>query len=167
MPIQDEQEGRSRSARKRAAQAVEDLARRLVDLPESELRKLPADPEIVSELKSIRAIRSLPARDRQIRHLAGLLRRWEEVVPDLESFVSGLDRGHYEEQARFYRLEEWRDRLCEPDSFSQALEEVMEALPQADPAVLGRLARSVKSGDRHASREIFRYLRRASESTPG
>lgn len=157
--------GPSRSARKRAAQGVEDLARRLADLPEAEVRKLPATPEIVAELRQIRSIRSLPARDRQIRHLASLLRR-EEELENLEDFIAGIDRQHREEQVQFHRLEEWRDRLCDPEAFPAALAEVTQALPAVDPQALGRLARAAQErGDRHAFREIFRLLRRAGESS--
>lgn len=156
--------GPSRSARKRAAQAVEELARKLVDLPEAQLRKLPAPPEIASELRQIRAIRSLAARDRQIRHLASLLRQ-EEELESLEEFLAGVDRGHREEQVQFHRLEDWRDRLCDPKTFSPALEEVRQALPVLDPQMLAKLAGAVHArGDRHAFREIFRLLRRAAET---
>lgn len=164
----DTEEKPSRSARKRSAQAVEELARALVELPAAALERLPAGAEVRRELEQARAIRAHGARDRQIRHLASVLRRDEEETAVLRAFVAGEDEGRYREQAAFHRLEELRERLCDPKRFPQALTEAASLWPTLDTAAVGRLARACHgSEDRRAFREIFRLLRRASGGESG
>lgn len=156
----------SRSARKRSAQGVEELARQLVALSEAQLRQLPVSPQIMEELQQVRAVRSLQARDRQVRHLAACLRREEEVLPPLEAFLAGHDQRQLEDRQQFHQLEQWRDALCQPQSSSQALAEITRELPAADAKNLSRLARTAQNGDRRAFREIFRLLRQAAGPLP-
>ncbi|MFA5515920.1 MAG: ribosome biogenesis factor YjgA [Desulfuromonadales bacterium] len=149
----------SRTARKREAQAVEELARKLVDLPEATGKKLPLTPEIHAKLQLARATKGHSARDRQIRHLAAVLREEEDLSPLVE-FLAGQDRRAWEERQHFHRLEAWRDRLCHPAEFSAALAEIRTALPKIDADRLTRLAGAVHAyNDRRAAREIFRLLR--------
>lgn len=163
----EEKREQSRSARKRTAKGVEDLAQRLVELPEAECRKLPTSPGVQAELDLARATKGHGSRKRQTKHLAAVLRREEEETEALRSFLAGLDRGHLQEARDFHELEGWRDRLCDAEQYASALREVALALPGIDQAALGRLARSVHaSGDRRAFREIFRRLREAKGSGP-
>ena len=154
----------SRSARKRDARAVEDIARQLVALPEAAIRKMAIDPDLRREALLARATGGHGARDRQIRHLAALLRRHPEEQAYLSEFLGGLDRRHRQEQGDFHRLEEWRDRLCRPAESALALQEISACLPDLDTARLSRLAGAAQAGnDRQAAREIFRLLRAARE----
>jgi len=158
------QEGRGRSAKKRAALAVEDLAKRLVDLPEAACRKLPLSADIRRELQLARETKAMGARKRQTKHLAGELRRREEEIETIQEFFAAVDQVNLEERRDFHHLEELRDRLCAPGTFSEALEEALRDCPTLDRETLSGLARSVHgSGDKRASREIFRRLRDAFE----
>jgi ribosome-associated protein len=151
----------SRTALKREAQAVEELARKLVELPEATGRKLPLAEEIRAKLQLARATGGRSARDRQIRHLAAALRQEEDLSPLIE-FLDGHDRRQWEERQRFHQLEVWRDRLCNPTDFPAALAEIRAALPRIDADRLARLAGAVHAhNDRHAAREIFRLLQNA------
>ena len=153
----------SRSARKRDAKAVEDLARSLVALPEARIGKVPLGEGLRRELLLARNTRGHAARDRQTRHLAALLRREEDLAP-LEEFLAGTDRQQREETESFHQLEEWRDRLCLADEFAPALQEIAGIFPAIDTRRLTRLAGAVHAGrDRQAAREIFRLLRTARE----
>ncbi len=158
----------SRSARKRDAKAVEDLARSLVALPEAAIRKMSIDQDLRRETLLARATRGHSSRDRQIRHLAALLRRHPEELTYLSEFLGGFDRRHHQEQEDFHRLEEWRDRLCRPAECARALQEISVCLPDLDTGRLSRLAEAVQAGnDRQSAREIFRLLRAAREKAPG
>jgi len=158
----------SRSALKRAAKAIEELARQVVEMPEAEWKKLPASPVVRAEIALARGTKGHGgARKRQIKHLAALLRQREEEAEELQTFLSGLDQLHLGEKRDFHELEELRDRLCDPERCAAALEELEGALPGLDRGALGRLARSVHAnGDRRAYREIFRRLREAKENPP-
>jgi ribosome-associated protein len=157
--------GQSRTARKRAAHAVEDLARQLVELPDSQWRKLPVDDELRAEIALARGTHGHGSRDRQTRHLAALLRRREEDLFLLSAFLDTGRQQHQQQTEDFHQLELLRDRLCAPATFAAALEEAA-ALPGADREALAGLARSVHAGgDKRAAREIFRRLRAAWEKS--
>jgi len=159
-----EEAGPSRSAKKRAAKEVEELARALVDLPETEMARAPLAEGIAGEIRQARATRAHGARKRQIKHLAGVLRRHPEELARLQDFLEGRNQVRLEQRDAFHRVEELRDRLCDPDQFAAALEESLRVFPGLDRDSLSRLARAVHTGgDRKAFREIFRQLRKASE----
>ena len=157
--------GPSRSAKKRAAKAVETVAAQLLELPEATWLRLPASPELREEIELARRMESHGARKRQMKHLAGVLRRHDEETAAIHDFLDGLDQVHRQEQQAFHRLEELRDRICDPEQSSAALAETQARFPGLDRAGLARLARAVQAGnDRKAYREIFRRLRAASEA---
>jgi ribosome-associated protein len=156
---EQEQEGRGRSAKKRAAQAVEATAQEVADLPEAERRKLPVPSELRAEIELAAATRGHGARKRQIKHLAGELRRREEELEALRAHLDGLHGAQLAERKAFHELEKLRDRLCDPEQFEAALAEAAHARPGADPGALARLARAAQGGDRRAFRELFRRLR--------
>ncbi len=156
--------GRGRSAKKRAAKAVENLAQRLAELPEPAISGLPLSPEMAKELQLARNTRGHSSRKRQIKHLAGALRRNEEEQEQIEAALNGVDQVQRQEVMAFHQLEELRDRLCAPTDFEAALAEVRSLYPQLDSNKLAGLARSVHvSSDKKAHREIFRRLRKAAE----
>ncbi|MDH3997722.1 MAG: DUF615 domain-containing protein [Desulfuromonadales bacterium] len=157
-------EGRGRSAKKREAKAIEELAQRLTELPEAQLAKLPQSPELGAEITLARSTRGHGSRKRQIKHLAGFLRRDEEGREALEDALGGQARTERRETLAHHHLEELRDRLCCAQDFDTALTEVRSLYPHLDHRKLTRLARSVhENDDKKAAREIFRRLRKACE----
>ena len=158
-------EGRGRSARKREAKAIEQLAQRLVDLPEAEVAKLELSGDLEKELQLARDTRGHSSRKRQTKHLAGLLRRDDEQREKLEAALEGVSLAQRREILSFHTLEDLRERLCNPESFQEALDDIGKLYPELDTARLAGLARSVQAGnDKKAYREIFRRLRKADES---
>jgi ribosome-associated protein len=169
MDSKQREEQPSRSARKRAAKSVEETARQLVELPESEVRKLPAADDLMIEIRQTRSTRGLAARQRQVKFLAGMLRKREDDLARLRDFLDGVDQIQQQERQLFHSLEVLRDRLCNPDSFHQALQDAGQAFPGLDHAELSSLAIKMHAtGDRRFSREIFQLLRQAAKkpSTP-
>jgi len=168
MKNNEKNEGRGRSAKKREAKSVELLARRLTDLPETELARLPGDPILAKEIELARKTVGHSSRKRQIKHLAGLLRRDDEIRVAIETALDQQAVSHRQEAMAFHELEELRDRLCTKASFSAALQEVCANYPQIDDGRIARLAGSVhEHGDKRAAREIFRRLRAAAEAVDG
>lgn len=169
MTEREEQEwsGPSRSAKKRAAKEVETVALQLVELSENAWAKLPAPAELREEIELARQTEGHSSRKRQMKHLAGVLRNHEEETEKIREFLDGLHQVQLQEKKNFHFLEELRDRICDAEQSASALDEAVEALPGLDRGALARLARSVHtSGDRKASREIFRRLKTAQEETP-
>ncbi|MDH3807879.1 MAG: DUF615 domain-containing protein [Desulfuromonadales bacterium] len=156
--------GRGRSAKKREAKAIEELAQRLTEITASELGKLPKSPELSTEIELARSTKGNSSRKRQIKHLAGVLRDHEEQRVAIEAALDGQSVMQRQESLAFHHLEELRDRLCAVDTFSAALTEVRTLYPQLDDGKLARLAGSVhEHNDKKAAREIFRRLRKAEE----
>jgi ribosome-associated protein len=88
------------------------------------------------------------------------MRRREEEIEAIQTFLDGADQVNLQARREFHHLEELRDRLCEPATFAEALDEAMQACPSLDRETLSGLARSVhSSADKRAAREIFRRLR--------
>jgi ribosome-associated protein len=160
-----DEQGQSRTARKRAAHAVEDLAYQLVELPDSQWRKLPVDAELREEIALARNTQGHGSRKRQTRHLAALLRERGEVIETVREFLDAIGQQTRQQTESFHELEVLRDRLCAPATFAAALEEAKEQTG-IDPEALAGLARSVHTGgDKRAAREIFRRLRAAREKS--
>lgn len=159
--------GPSKSARKRAAKAVEELANELVSLGKSKLSGLNLPEDIRKELDLARNTKGHGSRKRQIKHLAGLLRKHEDLVEELNTFLAGSHQQQYEEKKHFHQLENLRDGLCDPTRFEATLRLVQEQLPTLDSEALSQLARRVHTtNDRHAFREIFRILKTAANNLP-
>lgn len=163
----DEREGRGRSEKKRAAQAVEALAVRLVESGEGLCKRIPLPDDLREELDLARKITSRGGRKRQIKRLAGLLRRDEDAAASAQEALDGVGRQNRVERDYFHHLEELRDGLCDEDRFEEAIESAVRELPGLDRRVFKRLAKKVhQNGDKRASREIFRRLRALMEATP-
>ena len=158
------QEGRGRSAKKREAKEVELLAQKLSDLPDAKLASLPKGPELAREIDQARSTKGHSSRKRQVKHLAGYLRRHEEQREAIEAALEGQAVTQRQETLAFHHLEELRDRLCAATSFDAAITEVRASYPHIDDRKLARLAHAVhEHGDKKAAREIFRRLRKAAE----
>jgi len=152
----------SRSAKKRAAKAVEDMAADLVAMGDADFRRLPLTGEIRDAIDETRRIKPHGARKRQLKHLAGLFRRDEESQQQAEAFLADLQLGRQKSAADFHYLEELRERLCDPERCDAALEEVRQKMPGADTGKIVRLAESARlHRDKRAFRELFRLLKAA------
>jgi ribosome-associated protein len=158
--LHEDERAPSRSAKKRAAKSVEDLAVRLAELGGADFKRLPLDGELRRELEAVRSIKAHGAHKRQIKHLAGLLRRNDENRETAEEYLAALDLGHHHDAERFHLLEELRERLCDPVRSEAALEEIRLTLPDLDDAKVRRLAEMVqRNSDKQAFRELFRMLK--------
>lgn len=156
----------SRTRKKQQAKEVELVAVQLVELSDNQFAQLELPTEIVREAELARATRGRSSQRRQLKHLAGLLRKSDDVLDALRQKLEMLDQVTRSEKKQFHRLEALRDRLCSKDDFQDAFNELLELAPGIDRKAISRLARSVHDHeDRRASREIFRRLRDELESS--
>ncbi len=154
----------SKSARKRAAGAVEELARKSLDLPPGILARLPLDQVVRSELEIARKVRGHSSRKRQIKHLASVLRVHDEERRLLQQVLEQETGERRQDACDFQRLEDLRERLCEPATFDHALEEAVHLMPALDCDEVRRLAEVWWThADKSAFRALFRCLRDAQE----
>lgn len=151
----------SKSARKRAAQAAQDLGVELVELRDTQLEALEL-PERLKE--AIRAARTITSRAAGARHRQYIGKLMRDIDPaPIRAALDARNTVNAQETERFKRVESWRDRLITEGA--AALDELRRWRPEIDPTEWARLvgaakterARTEASGA--ASRELFRALR--------
>ncbi|MBE0500096.1 MAG: DUF615 domain-containing protein [Desulfuromonadales bacterium] len=163
-PDEKKQEGRGRTEAKRVAKAIEETALQLTELSESALGSLPLDAALLQELLLARATKGHGSRKRQIKHFAARLRRYDRL-DEIDAFLSDDNEAHQQQTQAFHELEQLRDRLCTQATFDAALLEINQSYPLIHHNKLARLARNVHTtGDKKSYRDIFRQLRKMSES---
>jgi ribosome-associated protein len=155
--------GPSRSQRKREAEAVLELAERLVGLPDARLQQLALPAPIADAVRDTRRISAQVARKRQLHYLAKLMRREDDELLDELRRALEHDRSEARrETAALHRVEAWRERLL--NDGDAALGDLADAHPELDRQHLRQLIRNAREERLHnrppvAFREIFRVLR--------
>lgn len=150
----------SRTKKKQQAQQIAELAGQLCELSDNRFERMELPPEIVAEAQTVRQTGGRGSHKRQLKYLAGLLREDPDAVASLTSQLEGMDQVDRSDKKQFHALEQWRDRLCDPQQFDQACAQLQNQVPQLDMKTISRLASSVhQHGDKRAYREIFKRLR--------
>ncbi len=150
----------SRTKKKQQAKQIEEIAGQLVDLSDNQFSQIDLPVAIAREAELARTTKGHGSQRRQLKHLAGMLRKSEDVYESLVNQLANLDQVSRGERKQFHQLEKLRDRLCDEDSFSAAFDEMLDLVPEIDRKAISRLVRSVQQhDDRRAYREIFRRLR--------
>jgi len=159
----------SKSQRKRDAHVLLDLARQLVSMPATRLKRLPLDQDLLDEVDFTRNIRSHGARKRQLMTVAKILRNRDTEA--LQDAVNNIDEKNRRETARLHIVEAWRDKLVNGDD--KALSELLEHSQGANVQILRQLIRNAKKEAQLnkppvAARKLFKVLREmnAGEALP-
>jgi ribosome-associated protein len=169
LPEEDEPERPSKSERKRAAHAAQDLGEALVRLRDPELDALGLPEHLAEAIREARHIRSRAAGVRQ-RQYIGKLMREIDPEPIRKALAARSERDAHETQL-FKRAEGWRERLIVEGE--AALDELARLRPGLDRAEWSRRVAAVhrerSSPGRGAAesprtvgpagRELFRALR--------
>ena len=128
-PDQERDERPSKSARKRAAHAAQDLGETLIRLREAELEALSLPERLSEAIREARRITSRAGGARQ-RQYIGKLMREIDLEPIRAALAARSERDALESQL-FKRAERWRERLLiEGES---ALDELARLRPSLDP----------------------------------
>jgi len=157
-----EDEGPSKSERKRAATAAQKLGERLIGLRDADLATLALPERLLDAIRAARTIRSHGGLARQ-RQYIGKLMRDVDPEPVLELLEAGA-RAQALVAERFRRVEAWRDRLiAEGEPALTALAESHPLPPDQHASLTKLLRRARRTGSseaqRAAARELFRTLR--------
>lgn len=150
----------SKSQLKRESQALTDLGKELVELPQNKLDKIPLEDNVLDAVNLARRIKERGGKKRQIQYIGKLLRK-ADTDPILAA-MEQLKTEHLQENAKLHRLEQWRDRLIEEGD--KALGELLSEHPDADRQHLRQLLRNAqqekkKNKPPKSARELFKYLR--------
>ncbi|MCF7222685.1 ribosome biogenesis factor YjgA [Marilutibacter chinensis] len=163
--------GPSRSQRRREALDVLELGRRLSELTDAQLERLPVPEALLPHIRETRRITSHIAHKRQLAYLAKQMRREDEETLDaIRDAMDESGEAARREVAALHRAESWRERLL--DGGDAALAEFIDAFPAADRQHLRQLARNAlderkRNKPPRAFRELFREIREAmADDTP-
>ena len=150
----------SRTKKKQQAKQVEQVAEQLVALADKQFSQLKMPEDVLFEAEEARSTKGHGSQRRQLKYLAGLLRKMPETLNALLQQLQDLDQVDRGAKKQFHQLEKLRDQLCCAATFNAAFNEMIELLPGIDRKAISRLARSVQQhDDRRAYREIFQRLK--------
>lgn len=157
-----EPEPPSKGELKRQAQAVQDLADRLVAAPESLLAGLELPERLLDAVALARRIRSGGALVRQKQYVAKLMRQID--LEPLRTVLQEQEAGRVQDARLFRQVEGWRDRILEEGP--AAAEALAVECPALDTEAFRDLAeaawRERRAGQsRGKGRELFRAIDRA------
>jgi ribosome-associated protein len=157
----DEGAGRpSKSARKRAAHAAQDLGESLLRLSAAELEALELPEALREALRAAQRITSRAALVRQRQYIGKLMRALD--LEPIRAALAARSEQAAREAERFRRIEGWRERLIAEGP--AALEELARWHPGLDlqewrqRVAAARNERATGTGGA-AARELFRALR--------
>ena len=150
---------KSKSQRKREANALQALGERLVHLKPTQLANLPLEDTLREAVRAAQRIKAHGGRRRQLQLIGKLMRLADGAA--IARSLEALEAVGRRDADRLHELEGWRMRLLEDGG--PALDDLVARYPMVDrPIVEGLLHRAAE--DRAASRALFRYLR---EAIPG
>src|SRR6202023_3156610 len=125
---EDFDERPSKSERKRAAHAAQDLGETLIALRDSDLVALDLPERLVDAIREARRIPSRGGGARQRQYIGKLMR---DVDPEpIRAFLASRNSVNARDAERFKRVEAWRERLILEGA--PALEDLMRWRPGLD-----------------------------------
>ena len=150
----------SKSARKRTAQAAQELGEQLIGLRDAELARIGLPEELREAIREARRITSRGGGARQRQYIGKLMRQIE--LEPIRAALRAQGEQAAREAERFKRLEAWRERLI--DGGPLAVEELERWRPGLDRAhwsgLIGAAQAERAAGQgAAAARELFRALR--------
>ncbi|MCU0753659.1 MAG: DUF615 domain-containing protein [Xanthomonadales bacterium] len=153
----------SRSALKREADTVFELARELVDLTPAQRARVPLDDGLLAQIAQCHKVTSHIAHRRELMFLAKQLRKREEDLPAIRAAVDVPKEERQRETAQLHRIERWRERLI--DEGDSALEALLAEYPGIDRHEMRQLVRAAREDRaRPQSRGHYRALFQALKS---
>lgn len=159
----DEEQPVSKTRRKQAMHALQDIGSELVKLPANKLEKLPLPDGLRQAVEDCRRFTRHGAIRRQMQYIGKLMRGIdpEPIARQLAAWKGDSD----EEKALLHRIERWRDRLIEHDD---ALTDFLRVHAEADATLLRQLIRNARHEASQgkppkSSRTLFRMIREVLE----
>lgn len=151
----------SKSARKRAAHAAQDLGTRLIGLRETDLLALELPDPLLDAVREARRLTSRAALARQRQYIGKLMRHIDTA--GIEAAIAARAGMSAAGSELLKRVERWRERLiAEGEAALEALEAAHAPIDRAGLSVLLAAARNTHGSPAArttAARALFRALR--------
>lgn len=153
----------SKTARKREAQRLLELGRRLGQLNAEQFASLNLPSQLAHAIEEYQRFTSHGAKKRQLQFVGKLMRK--EDTAAIEDHLADLDGKSADALYQFNQLEQWREALLTQPA---SLTDFIATYPQVDRQQLRQLVKKVHSArndpdQKAASRKLFRFLRETSE----
>jgi len=158
---EDFQQRPSKSERKRAAHAAQDLGEALIALKDSDLEALDLPERLLDAIRDARRIPSRGGGARQRQYIGKLMRDID--IEPIRAAIAARGEQSALEAGRFKRLEDWRERLITEGA--PALEHLERWRPGLDRTdwqrrITAAQSERARSPSGPASRDLFRALRK-------
>ncbi|MCH8498092.1 MAG: DUF615 domain-containing protein [Marinobacter sp.] len=159
----DEDQLISKSQLKREMQALQDMGKKMMELPQERVKQLPMSDSLRQAIEESWRIGQREARRRHLQLIGKLLRK-EDDVESLITMLQALDSGSEEHTRRHHLAERWRDQLIAGDN--DTLTSFVDYSPGCDIQHLRNLVRNAKRDQEKqkntgAAKKLFRFLREA------
>ena len=155
----------SKSARKRQAQHILELAGEIIQIPKAELDAIVMDPDLIKVIDDARSFKSHGARRRQLHYLAKQLRARD--TDNLEQLIASRRAKSHRSKQLFQQAERWRRELLSGDA--SRLQAFMTAFPHTDQQQLRSLVQAStapsEAAAKSATRALFRVIYDAMQCT--
>ncbi len=163
----EEEQPLSKTKRKAAMQALQDIGEELVQLPANKLEKLDLPDELRKAVEDCRRFNKHGAIRRQLQYIGKLMRGVDEEPIARQLAAWKGESG--EEKALLHRIERWRDRLIEDD---ESVTLFLNEYPHADATQLRQYIRNARfeaanNKPPKSSRAIFKLVREIMEFAGG
>ncbi|MBU2512210.1 DUF615 domain-containing protein [bacterium] len=156
----DEDEEKSRTQKKREAEALQTLGKQLVSLSEDQIKALELPEKLEGAVIEAKRIKKHEALRRQMQYIGGLMR---SVDPEpIQAVIDDIATGRAQEASKHKLIEDLRDGLI---SGKKGLEEdVLRNYPEMDRQHLSQLIRNARKEKEtgkppKSARILFRKLR--------
>lgn len=157
---------KSKSQKKRDAEALQELGTALTKLNEEQLKSIPLPQNLLEAISAARNIHQHGGLKRQLQYIGKLMR---DIDPQpVKQALSKLQRHQHHEAAKLHQLESWRDQLI-LDS-STVMSELLSSFPQLDRQYLRQLVRNAQHETQQqkppkSARKLFKYLQQLANTT--
>lgn len=150
----------SKTQRKKNMQELQNLGKKLIDLPETQLEKIPLPENL---LQAIYAAHKLKSHESIRRHLQYIGKIMREIDPEpIEVVLKKMQFHHHERTVQFHKVEQWRDKLIAGND--EILQDFLKEYPEVDRQQLRQLIRKAKNDQKNHKNTggelgLFRFLR--------
>ncbi len=165
-PTVDQTVEKSRTEKKREAEALQVTGERLVGLTDAQLEQLDLPETLFDSIKLAQAIKSHGGKKRQMQFIGKLMRDEQLDIEAINLFFLRLGGAVSSESKAFKAIEQWRDTLLEGGK--EALNRFLVAFPHADIQQLRQLLRNASHPKndklvKKSRKALFHYIKQLSE----
>ncbi len=154
------EEEKSKSQKKREAEALQKLGVALSKLSQQQLDDIPMPDKLRQAIEELRKIKSNSAMRRQAQYIGRLMR--ETKLEPIQQAFDEIQQGTAKANAKFHLIEPWRDKLLSDGN--PALTEILNLYPGQDVQQLRHLIQQAikdRNNDKNlgSNNSLFRLIK--------